>query len=138
MWDMGRDEGFGKGSGRPLRGPQRGAGRGGRGNGRGWSGKITEGKKRGKWVWELPERGGLNRDIEVTVRIPAYLVAGLMKESRREPIDWVVREAVKEYLVKRGQTWWQPRFMAVLRAQEIEAANRQVSARNRFTRRKGL
>lgn len=97
--------------------------------------KIKNRPKQGKvHPLEVPKGLGLNSEIEVTVRLPAYLVAGVLSETglagtkaEGPHLDSVVREALKEWLYKRGKTWWQPRFLSVVKARELEA-------RERFTR----
>lgn len=66
---------------------------------------------------------GLNQTIKIEIELPAYLVAGMRSRD-----EFSYREAVRDYLIGKGQTWWQPRFMAAIKAKEIEAA------RKRFTR----
>lgn len=94
--------------------------------------KIRNARKRGfkgfRFEPTYVDGVGLNQTLEVTVRLPAYLVAGARAEP--EGLDGFVREAVRDLLVKRGKTWWQPRFMSALKAKEIEAALKRV---DRFT-----
>lgn len=63
---------------------------------------------------------GINQTISITIELPAYYVAG-MQALGGENRDARYREAVRDYLLKKGQTWWQPRFLAAVRAKEIEA-----------------
>lgn len=83
--------------------------------------KLGFGKTR-QFKWENLEGVGLNQTVKVEIELPGYYVAAMA----RDPNGY--REAVRDYLVRNGRTWWYPRFLVALKAKEIEAANR------RFTR----
>lgn len=70
---------------------------------------------------------GLNQTIEITVRLPAYLVAGIKAEG---DLDTGIRLAVRDWLISRGKTWWYPRFLAATVVKRIEA---HFDASGRFT-----
>lgn len=77
-----------------------------------------------KWPWEPRVNGGLNRDIEITVRLPAYMVAALKTEGGEGEgdLDAGLREAVRDWLIKHDlESIWYPRFRAAMVAQQIEA-----------------
>lgn len=86
-------------------------------------------KKAFKGVLDLPDNANLNTPVKIEIELPAYLVAacGLTRGAR----DQFIREAVQEKLRAQGSTWWQPRFMAVLKAREI-AANIRFTAKSRL------
>jgi hypothetical protein len=80
-------------------------------------------KPKRKWEWEIGE-GGLNREIEVTVRLPAYMVAALRHDALRHEggVDGELREAVRDWLIKHDlESIWYPRFRAAMVAEQIEA-----------------
>ena len=91
--------------------------------------KLGKVRKRGNktFEWENLEGVGLNQTIKIEVELPGYYVAALMAEG---DLNKGLREAVQEWLIKRGKTWWQPRFLVAVRAKQIEAYDR-------FTRSKG-
>lgn len=64
------------------------------------------------------ERGfeNLNADIEITVKLPAYLVAGLMIEGE---LSDVLRIAGRDLLNARGKTWWHSRLSSVVAARNL-------------------
>lgn len=72
--------------------------------------KIRRGAK-----WERLDGVGLNQTLVIEVELPGYFVAAMNQRG------FSYREAVQEYLIKRGQTWWYPRFMAAMKAKQIEA-----------------
>lgn len=89
------------------------------------NGQIGEAKRVRKAPWEEGLQGvGLNQTIKIEIELPSYMVAGMAKRGLS------YREAVGEYLVRKGQTWWQPRFMAAVKAKEIEAGLRLSRSRD--------
>lgn len=82
--------------------------------------KHRPGGDGGGFLWERLPETGLNQTISVTIELPAYLVAGMQKHGGISGTGY--REAVSQYLERKGDTWWQPRYLAVLKAKQIEAA----------------
>jgi len=72
-----------------------------------------------------PEIININDDVEVTVRLPGYMVAEIQGN-----IELELREALREHLRAKG-IWAQPRFL-------MDVAARTMRARNQFTRRSRL
>lgn len=60
---------------------------------------------------------GLNQDVEIMVTVPAYLVAGMKSEGE---LNLMARLAFREFLERRGKTWWYPRFRSALMAEVVE------------------
>lgn len=90
-------------------------------------GRVRKGRVKG-FEWEKLEGVGLNQTIKIEVELPAYYVAALIAEG--DP-NLGVREAVQEWLIKRGITWWQPRFLVAVRAKQIEAYDRFTRSKDR-------
>ena len=83
--------------------------------------KIRNGQSAG-YKWENLDGVGLNQTVRIEIELPAYYVAGMTSLGKG-----AYREAVRDYLVSKGQTWWQPRFMQAIRAKQIEAYYRFTS-----------
>lgn len=84
--------------------------------------ELAEGAKHPKRyadrrILDKLEGTGLNQTITIEIELPAYYVAGMNRYGREG-----YREAVRDFLTKKGETWWQPRFMAAIKAKQIEAA----------------
>lgn len=91
-------------------------------------GKIKSGRRKGSLAkLERLDGVGLNQTLVIEIELPGYFVAAMNQRG------FSYREAVQEYLLRRGQTWWQPRFMAAIKAKEIEAWARREKARGGFT-----
>ena len=92
--------------------------------------KLGRVRNRGnkRFDWERLEGVGLNQTIKIEIELPAYYVAALMAEG---DVNRNVREAVQEWLIKRGITWWQPRFLVAVRAKQIEAYDRFTRSKDR-------
>lgn len=86
-------------------------------------GRVAKRRVKG-YEWEKLEGVGLNQTIKIEVELPAYYVAALMAEGGSDGLNRALREAVQEWLIKRGITWWQPRFLVAVRAKQIEAYDR--------------
>ena len=72
-----------------------------------------------------PEILNINDDVEVTVKLPGYMVAEIAGNA-----DLEIREALREHLRARG-VWAQPRFL-------MDVTARKMRAKNQFTRRSRL
>lgn len=55
---------------------------------------------------DLPDHTRMNDTITVSIDLPTYLVVGMQEFG-----EHAYRLAVREFLIKRGKTWWYPRFL---------------------------